>query len=387
MIWRILERRIRSAGRFLLVACRGLALEGAAALDPVGRTTFRSVRPRRVAVLGIERLEQLIAALPVLDGLASVHPEIRITVALRAALAPLVESRRSVAQVLAYPGRPDSRLLARRLRLLDADLALDLSCDDEVRFSRGAFLARVPLRVGPAGGGRDAFLTRAVRHVSDCPSRIAMHARLARAAGAGAVPARPELRVPAFELRAANGMLHHAGWTPGRALLALQPGARRPSERWPADRFARAARAIADERDAAIAVLGAPSDRDLAERVAGLAGPRAFVVPALDVRRFAAVVALADLLLSGDTGAVLLAEATGTPAVAVAGPQDPAWYGNDPPLRRILRRDGLACSPCSRRRCGPHECLLAIGPEEAAQACRDVLDAAACRSLRRVEGA
>lgn len=130
--------------------------------------------------------------------------------------------------------------------------------------------------------------------------------------------------------------------------LAVAPGAKHPAKRWPAERFAAVARAHADRHGARVLVLGGPDDR--AEmRVVESAVPGAVVWPAdgpLD--EVAAALERCALLLANDSGLVHLAEAVGTPVVAVFGPTVRAWgYFPLDPRSRVVEKD-VACRPCSK---------------------------------------
>jgi ADP-heptose:LPS heptosyltransferase len=389
VIGRLLDRRVRAGWRALWLGGRGLALRAAALLDTVGASAFHSHRPKRIVVLGIDRLEDLVESLPVLDALPNAHAGAHLTVALRAPLAPLVESRRCVDQVLAFHDRPDAKLLARRLRLVDADLALDLSAGDDVRPARGAFLARIPIRIGTAGGGREVFLTRPVRPPLEAGSRTDSYVALARAVGVGGEIPAPDLRVPVFELHAAESMLQHSGSPSGRTRVVLHPATSRPAARWPEARWAGLGSALAERLDATIVVLGPSSERSTIARVADVSGSHACALPPVDVRRFAAILARCDLLVSGDSGALLLAGAVGTRAVAVLGPDDPSRVASVRAKCTVVRPEDLACSPCTRHRCRPQECLQGIDVEQVVHACREIVErpAPADDVLRRREGA
>jgi ADP-heptose:LPS heptosyltransferase len=140
-------------------------------------------------------------------------------------------------------------------------------------------------------------------------------------------------------------------------VVALHVSAGREVKQWPESRFHEIAARLITERDAAIVLTGAPDDRaqvDLvkaglpAERVLDLAG-RA------DLMTLAAILECVNLLVTGDTGPMHLAQAVGTPIVAIFGPSDPARYAPRGVLDRVVRID-LPCAPCNRIRRPPERC-------------------------------
>jgi ADP-heptose:LPS heptosyltransferase len=112
------------------------------------------------------------------------------------------------------------------------------------------------------------------------------------------------------------------------AFTLLHPGAAAPGRRWPAARFAAVGRRLAaDGHD--VRITGSAAERDLASRVARLAGlPRAHVLAGQTaLGDLAALTASARLVISGDTGMSHLASAYARPSVTLFGPVPPSEWG------------------------------------------------------------
>lgn len=125
-----------------------------------------------------------------------------------------------------------------------------------------------------------------------------------------------------------------------RDRIVLHVGGTEPRKRWPAGHFAALARRL-PTRD--ILVTGGPGDVVAAQQVAHAAGLKREQVLAgrLDLVEFAAVIADARLLVSGDTGAAHLAHAYGITSVLVFGPASPGQWGPPPGLpSQVLRAPG-----------------------------------------------
>lgn len=119
---------------------------------------------------------------------------------------------------------------------------------------------------------------------------------------------------------------------PPAGVIALCPGASWSGKRWPPERFAALARALAgpggSREGARVLILGGPGDEaDMAAVIAGAAG--------LDVRdtdartgllEAAAILAGCDLFVGNDSGLMHLAAAAGAPTLGLFGPTDPARY-------------------------------------------------------------
>ena len=158
--------------------------------------------------------------------------------------------------------------------------------------------------------------------------------------------------------------------------IAIAPGARWATKRWPAERFAAVADALAAE-GYAIVLCGGPSDRDAF--AAFRAASRARVAADLSflpIEALAAAIARVQLLVACDSGPVHLATAVATPVLALFGPTSTARWGPPPPGRALAI--GLPCAPCSNHGgdyCpeGHHRCLADLAPEAVLAAARDLL--------------
>lgn len=124
-----------------------------------------------------------------------------------------------------------------------------------------------------------------------------------------------------------NLLLHRpslASAAPGA--VVVHPGAASGARRWPAQRYAALARALAvDHR---VVVTGGPAEHARAAEVAQGAGlPQDAVLTSLDLIGLAALVAEASLVVCGDTGVAHLASAYATPSVVLFGPTPPTLWG------------------------------------------------------------
>jgi ADP-heptose:LPS heptosyltransferase len=115
-------------------------------------------------------------------------------------------------------------------------------------------------------------------------------------------------------------------WARGCAgVIIVHPGAAAAARRWPAERYAELARRLDSHRP--VVVTGSTSEGPLVARVAAAAGlPAGRMLVGLPLAKLAAVVATADLVVSGDTGMAHLAAAYDRPAVALFGPIPPETW-------------------------------------------------------------
>jgi ADP-heptose:LPS heptosyltransferase len=141
---------------------------------------------------------------------------------------------------------------------------------------------------------------------------------------------------------------------------------------WTPEGYAELARRVAAELGGTSLVLGGADDRDRMTRVLALAGDAAVDGGTHDLMDFAAIVAHADLLVTGDTMALHIAAAVGVPVVALFGPSAPQEIELYDRGRKIV--SPVACAPCYRRRCDvTPTCMDEITVGSVFAAVRDVL--------------
>lgn len=163
---------------------------------------------------------------------------------------------------------------------------------------------------------------------------------------------------------------HLAGRDPAGPCLGLAPGARWAPKRWPQESFAELLRGFRRRSAAPVRIFLGPQERWFAgselERAAAAAGA-VEVVREADLVDLAAALGGCSTLVTNDSGLLHLAEAAGTPVLALFGPtvREFGYFPCLPQSRALEER--LACRPCSRngkRACWrrDHACLRRLAP-------------------------
>jgi ADP-heptose:LPS heptosyltransferase len=145
----------------------------------------------------------------------------------------------------------------------------------------------------------------------------------------------------------------------------IHPGARLPSRRWPPQRFAEVADALAGQ-GLTVVVTGSADERALTGATLD-----AMRMPAIDLTgrtslgALAVLLSNACLLVCNDTGVSHVAAAVGTPSVVVCSGADPGrWAPLDSRRHRVLHAD-VPCRPCSHYECPiGHPCARGVGSEQ-----------------------
>ncbi|MGH9689563.1 MAG: glycosyltransferase family 9 protein [Candidatus Acidiferrales bacterium] len=116
------------------------------------------------------------------------------------------------------------------------------------------------------------------------------------------------------------------GVPPGTPYAVLQPGARAPSMRWPAAKYAQIARWLREAHGIASVVNLGAQDKNVADEVRREMRDSAAIPEAFDLRALIALIAGARLFVGSDSGPVHLAAAAGRPSVVIYGSTNPAQW-------------------------------------------------------------
>lgn len=253
-----------------------------------------------------------------------------------------------------------------------------------------ALVAGAPLRVGEAVPANARLLNRtrnATRevHLSRTYRRLA--ALTAESLGLDVAPEPPNGDWPQLcawpQERAAGAALLDASGC-GPSPLVVAPGARYgPAKRYPAERFATAARGLAGRLGVRVALVGSAADAgDTAAVRAGV--PDAVdLAGRTDLATLLGILSLASGVLSNDSGVMHLAAALGTPVVGVFGSTNPTWTRPRGPRAGWVAHP-VPCSPCYGRTCPlDFACMLGLEPQLVVDALLELID----RAPARVRGA
>ncbi len=306
---------------------------------PPGQGPFTDGAPRRVLVVRLGALGDVVRTLPAVRLLRRTWPAARIAWAVESGPARLLAGAPDVDEFLVFERsaaaaalrRGDPRGLgrvtgfARALRAFGADLAIDF----QASFKSGLVtrLAGAPRRVGFARrDGREGshlFVNRRVLLPERRVHRVLRAAFLARSAGAAEGPLEADLGLTADERAQGEALVRrHAG---ARTAIALAPfsSPRQSWKRYPLHLWGEVAQGLAAAGHAVVLLAGPGTEETEARRLADRYGPGLFVPAAPPLRVLAGALAACDLFVGGDTGPMHLAWAVGVPVGAVYGPTEP----------------------------------------------------------------
>jgi lipopolysaccharide heptosyltransferase II len=275
-------------------------------------------------VIGPNWLGDAVMSLPFLRAIRTAHPGDELAVLAPRGPAAIYRAEGSASQV--FDSSEGFLANASRLRAERFDDAWLLP--NSFRAALLAFLGGARRRLGYATDHRAILLTDALPPPDGTLHQIRDYDALLRARGIEPDLEPPRLPVPDAARALAHRALADAGWSSYERPVLFSPGsAKAHIKRWPPERFAALADALA-LRGLPCGILAGPEETGLGGRVSTAArAPLPVLGPDLDPVALAALLSRARLLVSNDSGPMHLAAAVGTPVIALFGPTDPALVG------------------------------------------------------------
>ena len=335
----------------------------------------------RLVIVAPNWLGDAVMALPAIADARRHYPDAHLTIAARAAVAPLFMMVEGVDAVETLPGRggiaavtswtADATALASGS--FDAALLLPNSFATALAAQRAA----IPERWGFATDWRGRMLTRAMEKPCQPLHQAAYYQALTTALGMHAGPLHAAVRTNRTRTR---DLLHEIGLDPDEPFVVFAPGAAYGrAKQWLPERFSELASLILRERGWSVVLVGSGADRAACEDIVARvpqSGSRLNRVIDLsgktDLAALAGVLALSHAVVSNDSGAMHLAGAVGAKVVAIFGATSeartaPLPAGAEAPTAAILTHP-VFCRPCMLRECPiDHRCMRGI-PASAALA-------------------
>lgn len=368
--WKLRKKGIR-ASKTVLSACLYLCMCVLGAILWLGRAgrqlpplSPRTVQPHRLLVIRLDLIGDLVLSMTVVRALKRTYPGAEIDLLALPSSAPIVSDDPDLAHVIPYDPnvwrRPKALFqtrnwritfqVLRRLRARRYDIAVSVFGNWSAMLAVASGAKR---RVGFGRESYPGFMTDSVagRHwqPGERLHEVDYCLKLARAAGATITPEDrvPRLFVSQKAQSELDTLLNGLGIGRDRPLIACHVASNNgQSKRWPLPYWSRLLDHVISAWGAQVVLTGAPGDLPLVERIMGRMEQTAYnLAGKTSLPQLAALLQRADVVISGDSGPMHIADALGTPLIAIHGPTDPAQFGPVAPAATVLK-SSIWCSPC-----------------------------------------
>lgn len=263
------------------------------------------------------------------------------------------------------------RAFAKALKNKRFDTAIDLQ--GLLKSGWLTWLTGAPRRIGLGSReGSQWLMTQVVPKGGDIRRISSEYLHLAQHMGLKTGDFLPHLHLSQEAASTAHDLLASHGLPPERYAV-FAPFTTRPQKHWFEDAWQSLAVRVRDELGLIPVILGAPSDREAAQRIATPQSGAVSLAGATRLPEAAALVQNAALVIGVDTGLTHMGSAFARPTVALFGSTRP-YLDAGRLTSRVIWLD-LECSPCRRRpTCGgAFDCLRRITPEQVMTEARHVM--------------
>jgi heptosyltransferase-2 len=195
----------------------------------------------------------------------------------------------------------------------------------------------------------------------------------------------PDIRLTVSDLRKSQALefLHQSGADTRKQLAIINPGATNSRAKcWLPERFAAVGDQLLRRGDVQVALIGSRAESGLAQQITQMMRHQPVVLTGqTDLGLLVAIISLARLLITNDTGPAHIGAAVGVPTLVIFGPTE--HYATRPfsPVAEVVRQP-VVCSPCMLRECPiDHRCMTQITTEEVMARATRILDSRAAAAI------
>ena len=331
----------------------------------------------KILLVRTDRIGDVILTTPAVSALREKYSLASISFLASSYAAGVLENNTALDEIITEKGFFET---LRELRRGEFDIAVLFFVDRKAALL--AFLAGIPVRLGPASKIWSVLLNRRVRQRR---SRIEKHEAdynldLVKELGADPAPRAPVLNLAPADLAAAEKALSGLGLAKEDLVVALHPGSGGSALNWPKENFAALADRLLGEFPVKVLLTGSPAETPLLEDIASrMTGKPCILREPLTLPRFAGLISRCGLFIANSTGPLHIASALRVPTLSFFPPIKPCspvrWgpYGRG--VNKVLTPAGPACARCEREKCARYTCMREITVDAAFREAAELLKA------------
>ncbi|MGC1878507.1 MAG: lipopolysaccharide heptosyltransferase II [Rhabdochlamydiaceae bacterium] len=344
--------------------------------------SLRSLAPRNIIVRMPNWIGDLVMATPVLRDLRKAYPEAHITAMCRSPICELLKEDPEIDELFCFSKasgfgrREERRNIIEKLRKGKYDLGILLTHS----FSSAwwFWLGKIQNRLGYECNGRKLLLTHSLPFPQNLQNQhlVVTYKMLLEPLGIPVSDTPPRLYLSLKEMSDARTLLRQHGIPEGVLIVGINPGATYGSAKcWLPERFREVTERLLRNRDVYIVYFGDQATTSLVKEIcAGLPSRVINLAGMTSLRELSSLISHCDVILTNDSGPMHIADAIGTPIVALFGSTSEVVTG--PYRSGTLIHKHVECSPCYQRTCPiDFRCMKRIEADEVYEAISKILNA------------
>jgi heptosyltransferase II len=344
--------------------------------------SLHSFTPQNIIVRMPNWIGDLVMATPILSDLRHAYPEAHITAMCRSPICELLKEDPEINELFCFSKasgfgrRIERRNIIEKLRKGNYDLGILLTHS----FSSAwwFWLGKVHIRLGYECNGRKPLLTHSLPFPKNIQSQhlVITYKMLLDPLGIPISDTSPRLYLSPKELNDARILLRQQRVPDGALIVGINPGATYGSAKcWLPERFRTVTERLLRDKDIYIVYFGDQATVSLVKEICEGLPPRVINLAGMtSLRELSSLISHCDVILTNDSGPMHIADALGTPIVALFGSTSEIITG--PYRSGTLIHKHVECSPCYQRTCPiDFRCMKRIEADEVYEAINKILNA------------
>lgn len=333
-------------------------------------------KAKRVLIIAQSGIGNMILTLPLIETIAKRldHPKVDVIVSPRGG-ADLLKGLDYVNESIVsddpkFLGPKERKALFDRVGSAGYDMTVTSYACNSIESALISARTGAKIRAGHATTAkvRPDLLYNYVAARDSARHEVQLNLDLARALGLEPTTDVPRMAVSDEELDWARKFLKAEGVPDKVLLIGFHPGCHKdmPYKRWRG--FSELGRMLVKDKGAWVIVMGGPDEKELCGGTVSDIGKGAVLAAGkASLRQTAALMRCCKAFVTNDSGLMHLAQAAGTPVVAIFGPTD--RRRTSPAGKNVMVHHDLGCGPCyvnpsDTVGCKDIKCLTGIKPQE-----------------------
>lgn len=343
---------------------------------------LKRLQPKKILVRMPNWIGDLVMALPVLQDLKEKYPQSQLTAMCKSSLADLLDHNPYVNEVFSFKNskgvffrRESHRNVIRKLHTGSYDLGILLT--NSLSSAWCFWQGNIKFRIGYKGDFRSSLLTHPITFPEgrDHQHLVLTYKKLLEPLGVEHTSTKPELFLLEEDIQAAYSLLARYGVNKEHTIVGINPGAAYGSAKcWLPERFEGVAQKLLKaDPNIRVVFFGDHQGSELikticqnfSSRVVNLAGQTT-------LKELMALIKVCRVFLTNDSGPMHIADALGTPLLALFGSTNSVATG--PFTQKNILRKEVKCSPCYKRECPiDFRCMKSIHTDEVYEKLKELL--------------
>lgn len=329
-----------------------------------------------ILLLNTTAMGDTLLSTPAIRALRNAFPKARISSLVSPIAKKILKNNPHIDRFVDYSGRVDLPFFFKlpgvlkdlRRERFDLSIVLDSNDPEAGPFS---YLSGAPMRVGWQESRLSFLFNIPVKKRIEGLHVVDIKLNALEAIGINAHGRRPEIFLTEAEEVWADKTLKSKGLFKEK-IAGIHPFGAKRNRWWPEDYVISLSDSLSEKYGLRTIIFGGKEEIPFAERMAECMKRKPLVVAGkVGIRESAALIKRCSFLVSPDSGPMHLAQAVGTPTIALFGPADSAFTGPTGEKNIVLKKE-IECSPCKVYDCSHISCMKAISVEDVLSAVEEM---------------